>query len=392
MDGLLKSPKPKKPKMEKPNTVRDIFKLKKPPTWQPAADMQAFAKHPDHELIYGIELEIEHASFDWEMAGFRATEDGSLRNGGVEYVSVPMYYPALAYSLTQFFSKFRPDEFNYSERTSIHVHTNCQDLTIEQLKNVLILYQVFEDVLFAWIGHDRDKNIFCVPWSQTRTTHKILDEIESFIKMSSVERNKYTALNLVPIQSQGTLEWRHMHGHGNVERILQWLRIIGHVYRVARSMDHKEVRELCVNLNTTSQYDQLLDMVFKDEATALRIPGYRLLLENGVLNMKYSLFTKANKNKNSIDSLYADLVAAPVLNDPWLPPEQERQQHNRMVFNRFNVTQAMNPFDAQPVAPQREENLNEQLIRREREIREQVARAQARLRGDVSMEDEGVSF
>ena len=44
-------------------------------------------KAPAPDLLYGIELEIERASFDWGTDYWNAKEDGSLRNGGVEYVS-----------------------------------------------------------------------------------------------------------------------------------------------------------------------------------------------------------------------------------------------------------------------------------------------------------------
>lgn len=292
MAGTQKLPRRKAP-MEP--TINKIFGLKMPPCLVETAGHNA----PDPKLYYGIELEMEHASFDWEVKGFNATEDHSLRNNGVEYISVPMNYDTLLDKLKEFFHRSEASEYNYSERTSTHVHTNCQDLTIQQLKNILILYQVFEDVLFDWIGHERNKNIFCVPWSQTKLTHNILTNLEDFISASSVERNKYTALNLVPLKSKGTIEWRHLYGTCDLDVLTKWLRMIGHIYRVGRSLPYDELLDRCVNLNTTSQYDQLIDYVFMDVAPVLRVPGYRLQLENGVLNMKYSIANNNTKQKDS---------------------------------------------------------------------------------------------
>jgi hypothetical protein len=289
MDGM---PKSKSPRIKKPMTIQKIFGLNS----VKAHDYgQRSHVGPDPTLLYGVELEIERASFDWVVNGFNATEDGSLRHGGVEFISLPMTYSNLKYGLESFFNQIDLDSDNYSERTSIHVHTNCQDLLIPQLTSLLMLYQVFEELLFNWIGHEREQNIFCVPWSQTRLTHNVLANIENFVNMSSVERNKYTALNLVPLRTLGTVEWRHMYGHNDVPELLTWLRIIGHMFRVARNHEHSEVVDKCVNLNSTSQYEQLLDFVFQDDAIHIRSPNYRLMLENGVLNMKYSLQSKDNK-------------------------------------------------------------------------------------------------
>jgi hypothetical protein len=290
MDGISKL---KSPRIKKPMTIQKVFSLPgvKPFSYGPVKSVAC----PDTVLLYGLELEIERASFDWEISGFRATEDGSLRNNGVEFISAPMDYGQMAHGLQAFFKNARTDSRCYSERTSIHVHTNCLDLTVPQLTSLLMMYQVVEDLLFAWIGEERDKNIFCVPWSQTKLTHNVLANIEQFVSMSSVERNKYTALNLVPLRTQGTIEWRHMHGHNDVERILTWLRVIGHFYRVAKKYEHDVIVDKCVNLNTTSAYDHLLDFLFEDEAVHFRMPNYRIMLENGVLNMKYSLQMKQPK-------------------------------------------------------------------------------------------------
>ena len=293
-------------------TIQKVFGLQgvKPFSYGPVKSVAC----PDPVLLYGLELEIERASFDWEISGFRATEDGSLRNNGVEFISAPMDYGQMTHGLQAFFKNASTDSRCYSERTSIHVHTNCLDLTVPQLTSLLMMYQVVEDLLFAWIGEERDKNIFCVPWSQTKLTHNVLANIEQFVSMSSVERNKYTALNLVPLRTQGTIEWRHMHGHDDIERILTWLRVIGHFYRVAKKYEHDVIVDKCVNLNTTSAYDHLLDFLFEDEAVHFRMPNYRIMLENGVLNMKYSLQmkkpkvdVKAKKNAEFVANYGAEL-------------------------------------------------------------------------------------
>ncbi len=275
-------------------TISDIFGVKFPVV----SDLKTVpdANAPDPKLVYGVELEIEHADPEWgDVRGWAATEDGSLRNSGWEYVSDPMTLSSMLHRIKRFFgnASISGDGRHYSERTSIHVHTNCTDLTLEQLSSILLLYQVTEDLLFDFVGENRAENIFCVPWSQTQITHSVVQNLKHFLSVINIDRNKYTALNLVRIRDLGTIEWRHMPGHNDQGKIETWLRLIGHYYRVARNNDFNDIKQRLLNLNTTSQYDWLLDWLFQDLAYVVRSPGYRQKLENGVLNMKYSVLQPA---------------------------------------------------------------------------------------------------
>lgn len=247
--------------------------------------------------LFGIELEIEHASFVWGTDYFNAVEDGSLRNGGVEYVSCPLSKETMYVALTEFFNTYRVDEHNYSDRTSIHVHADCSKLTLDQIKSIFLLYQVTENILFEWIGNDRKNNIFCVPWSQTGLSYNIVNDMDHFIKIANNDRNKYTALNFVPLQTLGTIEFRHMHGHNDINKIMQWINLIDSFFKVVETVSFDNVLDKVVKLNTNSEYDMFLTWLFNDYAGILKgIPNYKLWLEEGVLAAKYAVIN-ANKNK-----------------------------------------------------------------------------------------------
>ncbi len=337
-------------------TIKDIFGLEQV---LPQKNQPPSKGGPDNSLLYGLELEIEYASPEWEGHGFRATEDGSLRHDGWEFISSPMNYDTIVDSLKRFFKRargisFDPDRLeHYSERTSVHVHTNCQDLTITQVSSILLLYQVTERLLFNWIGNDRDKNIFCVPWSETLIRHQALNDLTYYISMSSVERNKYTALNIVPLKSIGTIEWRHMAGEYNVDHIAMWLRIIGHFFRIARVTPYEEILDRVVNLNTSSQYDNLLDWIFQDEVLQLRQPGYTSYLEDGVLSVKYSLMKPAKlkinkKVEKSFDTWRAEMEAARQrLQDGGLDNAANRYYANAGITD-YMVGGAQHAVDPQP--------------------------------------------
>lgn len=252
---------------------------------------------PYAPLLYGVELEIESVGDpeQWKVPGIVYERDGSLRNNGMEFITSPMTYSNLKYCLATFFTKNPITPANYSERTSIHVHTNCLNLTWEQVKALCLVYQVLEKLLFVWVGGDRDKNIFCVPWHQTNLTYKALKDDHDVTKFRNWQ--KYTALNLLPLYTQGTVEWRHMYGHCDVQKILLWCQIINHIYAYVSVTSLEDVKKHIMTLNVSSEYNTLLTAIFKDLATHfLALPNYEMELEAGILNTKYGMLEDAVKD------------------------------------------------------------------------------------------------
>jgi hypothetical protein len=257
---------------------------------------------PAPALLYGVELEIENCERGMQVGGMRVETDGSLRNEGLEFITEPMELNSLIPCLTAFFAKNKLTERNYSERTSIHVHTNCTDLTPTQVASICVIYQVFEKVLFNFIGNDRERNIFCVPWSETTVNFRTVNALLANDLYVAKEWHKYTALNLNPLTTYGTIEWRHMEGTCDLERIILWLQIIGAIYAYATSLSYEDVLKSVIGLNTTSQYNTIFNLVFGRFAEQLKYPGCDLDIEDGVLNMKYSIAApnkRAKLNWNS---------------------------------------------------------------------------------------------
>lgn len=243
------------------------------------------------DLIIGIEFEVENVG-DMDSAKteyVKLTEDNSLRNHGIEFITPPAKYREVVYIAENLFKRNKFTAENYSERCSTHVHVNCTNLTFEQLASALMLYQVFEKMLYNFIGNNRDENIFCVPWSETQLNYSIVDALLTTGSKSLRTWQKYTGLNLLPLFHQGTVEFRQMHGHCDLELLKTWLNIIGALFLYAEKNNVAAIRKDLIGLNTTSEYEQIVNRVFGRYADNLFIGNYRDALEDGVISMKYSL-------------------------------------------------------------------------------------------------------
>lgn len=292
------------------NTLTGVVPVKAPYTLKKLLAEPEIGSDP--KLLYGVELEIENCDPEdprrHRVPGMEYHEDGSLRNNGAEFVTQPMKMRELSYVLKQFFMKNEFTEENYSERCSVHVHCNVGDLSLDQLTVVLMLYQVYERALFAFVGAERDKNIFCVPWYDTALNYSLLDEN---MLNNTREWQKYTALNLLPIWTQGTIEFRHMPGVHDPDTILLWCNVIGKMFAYARTHSTAEIQDSILSLNSSSRYQAFTFEVFGEYALYL-MNGLEANMEKGVIALKYSMMAKkkAVKKPTKQQIIFNDMLAA----------------------------------------------------------------------------------
>jgi hypothetical protein len=246
--------------------------------------------------IFGIELEMENITRPMAEASYEsywsATTDNSLRNNGVEFVSVPLKAFQIEYALDQIQSlnpKYQPV---FSERTSTHVHMNVRDMTMDQIIGLVLTYIAVEKALFKVVGHDRDKNIFCIPLNNTDYFTLIRDLLKN---PQSTLRNweKYSALNLLPLSSKGTVEFRHLAGTWNKQEILRWTNLLSYLKMYAKKNTLQDIFKTITNLNSNSLYEDFIYQVFKSHADiVLRAAGnLQALLEDSITYCKLVIYT-----------------------------------------------------------------------------------------------------
>ncbi len=283
-------------------------------------------------LIVGIELEVEGTHHDpmkyADACGivWRVERDGSLRprDYSFEFISKPIPMEYALSELSRFYEKTKFKEDNYSDRCSVHVHTNVTDFTQEQLANLALVYIVVEDVLFEFVnfsnakekqGYCRDTNIYCIPWSQCRMNQQLVGKLFNNPVGAFKRWQKYTALNLLPILTQGTVEWRHMHGTADMKKLTTWFNLIGSIMAFAKNASFEDVVKTIKVLNDTSAYQQFFNSVLQGY-----IPydnTYQPAMSDGVINAKSSLINwELNKDKPTKKSIY-------VLDDI-LDPEEDQ--------------------------------------------------------------------
>jgi hypothetical protein len=215
----------------------------------------------DDSTCIGIEIEIERVKVNnvHRYPVWTSHPDGSLRDGGTEYVSTPISGSRIGYALNQFFDQM-PSGYRFSQRCSVHIHQNCLNMTLKEIAAECMVYSVVEKLLFKFVGNDRDKNNFCVPWYDAKVYGFIKQLCEG--QIPSLEAYRYLALNLASLIKFGTLEFRHLNGTDDVNRIITWINLIMCMKQFAMKQKFDYIKDRIESLNTNSQYEYFVHEIF----------------------------------------------------------------------------------------------------------------------------------
>lgn len=199
----------------------------------------------------GVEIEAEAASARSFLAVAEAlnctvVNDGSLRGGGLEFITRASSLEDTERTVRQFYSDIfpsrGPSRASASARTSTHVHLDARGLSVNELLAVCTLYSLFEPFLFAKYAPERRANLYCVPWYNSNAYVELLSSLQR-IKPTQPARHgrvydamavarllrhnpglKYSALNLRPMLTQGSIEFRLAPTFTQVSQLLDFIR------------------------------------------------------------------------------------------------------------------------------------------------------------------------
>ena len=220
----------------------------------------------------GIEVEIEGITKipkDPELNKYWIrVQDGSLRNNGFEFVT-PRGFRVHSFrdAWNVFFNVIFGNNPNaeFSERTSIHIHTDVRLFNEQQLRNLLACYTVIESGLFSFCDESRKKNIFCLPLIESALAGFQADLINA-----TQAWEKYTAFNLRPCTNYGTVEFRHLHGTFNYYELLLWICALTNLIQFIKFIPTADFKAQLRNLKYKSEYEQFITNIFGELRHAFR--------------------------------------------------------------------------------------------------------------------------
>lgn len=203
------------------------------------------------DCMFGIEAEVENQeqrraqlennNRDPVRTGaWGIIHDGSLRNSGVEYVLTrPLSFGGCVDALNALFSDVAEPGRSYSNRTSVHVHVNVQDMTPDQILSLYILAGAFEPLMQSMVDSSRWTNLFCLPVHMCVTAsecfsaaYRSKNASRSFTEILS-GIGKYSSVNTGRLYDLGTIEFRAMHGTDDVTLLKDWLIVLSNLRRMA---------------------------------------------------------------------------------------------------------------------------------------------------------------
>lgn len=235
----------------------------------------------DSPLFVGCEFEIENI-LDHGCVGdiVGITEDGSLRNNGHEYITKPITVNDAISQFKWLHDNLRYGDQAFTERTSIHVHVNCCNLFPQEVRNIVLLYALFEESFFAMVDQQRRNNIHCVALTET-----FIPTLYKSSAQNMVARwHKYTALNLKPISSQGTMEFRHMQGHNDTQLFSDWLIVLENLF------NHGRTFKVTSHGLEEKALEKLFLQLFGHTKIAKDWANQRATMDNQIIDVKLSTF------------------------------------------------------------------------------------------------------
>lgn len=187
----------------------------------------------------GLEIEVEGRHLpksNSELAPFWGYhKDNSLRGeDNAEYVlSKPIKFeevPEAIRSLWQIFDKYK-SRLDDSNRTSVHVHLNCQEFHLNRLAAFIGIYFCFEELITEWCGDHRVGNLFCL---RGKDAPGLVTAAKKFVQHEGEYELRdglhYSGLNIQSLQKFGSLEIRTMRGVTDPDTILTWINILRRFY------------------------------------------------------------------------------------------------------------------------------------------------------------------
>jgi hypothetical protein len=223
---------------------------------EPGFNMGVILSRSETKGVVGIEIEIEGKKLpksDETPPPWTYTVDHSLRGeeSGEYVLGKPIEFDGVEPALKKLWSKFGKmgTEFDDSNRTSVHVHLNCQSFFLNRLTSLAALYFIVEECLTEWCGDHRVGNLFCL---RAKDAPGIISQMKTFIKYEgAIPLNEqslhYAGLNAAALMKYGSMEIRSLRGCSDPGTILSWIKTLQRLYEL--SAEFTDPRDICARFS-----------------------------------------------------------------------------------------------------------------------------------------------
>ncbi len=179
----------------------------------------------------GLEVEVEGKDLVGMPMYWDAVHDGSLRGTALEYVlKTPCKRKELSKVLNHLTKTWEKNGTKIvdSERTSVHVHINVQEMEWHNVISFYCVYNILEELLTKFCGKEREGNLFCLTTSDANYALDLLCDVvrtREWFKLK--DRNfRYGAVNFNSIPKFGSLEFRTLRGTQDMILIKRWVHML----------------------------------------------------------------------------------------------------------------------------------------------------------------------
>lgn len=226
----------------------------------------------------GIEIEAEGDNIKFtNLVNWKSEDDGSLRgvfpNSRHEFVSGVLDIKDVEKEIENLAKEQKDAKFDFSFRTSTHVHINVLDMPVVNLVNFIYLYYLLEKDLLKYCGPSRENNRFCLRVVDSEFQVEILKLIiqNDFREIRYIisDELRYAACNMASLLKYGTLEFRGMRGTIDKAVLCNWINMLIRLKNLALGYP----APLSIYQQALENPNKFLDMVYGEYAGVFRNEG-----------------------------------------------------------------------------------------------------------------------
>lgn len=223
----------------------------------------------------GIEIEVEgenlpKADQTPEPWGYHIDHSLRGKENGEYVLNFPIDFNMVPEALKNLWDVFDKmgSKFDDSNRTSVHVHLNCQTFHMNRLTSFLAAWFSLEEILVEWCGEHRVGNLFCL---RAVDAPAIINCIRKFIRTDGQypigEIFHYAGMNPHALHKYGSLEVRTLRGCSDPKIIENWIGILERLYDI--SGKYEDPRELTACFSSGGPLS-FFDLLLGDKAQIVR--------------------------------------------------------------------------------------------------------------------------